>query len=387
MSFFNFFGSNKKKFESQEFFDYLNGQVKYLELKENVELGMFFFLGASQINHLNHSPFDLGIDAKDQSRMAAFMYEIISMYSESDGDFAQFGDLNDHVFQYQIYNTAYIINDVLLESESNIDSYLRTVDDLNVSIGKTDIDIDLMESYAGKPYRLNVIQNLLDGFFASMGDHLLAKGYDNKKSYDAGFAYYNMQVQMDSKGSMALFRIILTGLSPMYEAIWQFPVLFKMHKDHLYANHVFSSVLQFLYGGNANNTVNAIHRFHQWLFYKKGTSDIKDAFNFKSVEQDAMVVNLYHYSFEFRKAYMEQRSLFTDYKDIIDQELIDIEISKKDLFGKIVVAIHEKYGVAVTQKGWNSHGDYLQALAIFFYETSLHIMLPETILSESGDVL
>ena len=71
----------------------------------------------------------------------------------------------------------------------------------------------------------------------------------------------------------------------------------------------------------------------------------------------------------------------------IDQELIDIEISKKDLFGKIVVAIHEKYGVAVTQKGWNSHGDYLQALAIFFYETSLHIMLPETILNETGDAL
>ena len=47
----------------------------------------------------------------------------------------------------------------------------------------------------------------------------------------------------------------------------------------------------------------------------------------------------------------------------------------------------EKYGVAVLQKGWNSHGDYLQALAIFFYETSLHIMLPQKILSETGDTL
>ena len=41
--------------------------------------------------------------------------------------------------------------------------------------------------------------------------------------------------------------------------------------------------------------------------------------------------------------------------------------------------VFEKYEINATAQGWNNFGDYLQALAVFYYECASHIMLPSEI--------
>ena len=253
MKFFKILNTDNTPSSSSEFKAYLDKQMEYLEYSAITQKGLLFFLGASLVSEINDAPFDLGFDKKDKSKFSKFLLESVNLYSKSSGNFSDYGDLNDGIFSDAIYNISYIIHSVILNVDGDFDENLRKIEfeigDKNVALGtahKTTLDNELIEEYKSQNFSLNTFQNLISEFFYKIGSHLESKKYSNERSYQAGFAFYNMSVQMDTKGTFFMYDIIRKMLPSCYKIFWNFPTLFSLHKNELYANHTFSNILHFI---------------------------------------------------------------------------------------------------------------------------------------------
>ena len=384
MKFIKIHNTDNNPSSSSEFKAYLDKQMGYLEFSSITQKGLLFFLGASLVSEINDSPFELGFDKKDESKFSKFLLESVNLYSESSGDFSDYGDLNDYIFSNAIYNVSYIIHSVILDVGGDFDENLRKIEleigDKNVTFGipnKTTLDDDLIEEYKSQNFSLNTFQNLISDFFYKIGSHLESKNYSNERSYQAGFAFYNMSIQMDTKGTFFMYNIIRKMMPSSYKIFWSFPALFKVHKQALYANHAFSNILQFHYGSMAQKgPVELIHKFHQMLFYKPNSNEIRDLWDFKNVDQMKMLFTILFQSLDMRRIFEDEKDIFSDSTKVYNKNLIGGSFNKLEFFNEIITVVHKKYEINLTAKGWCNFGDYLQGLAIFYYECASHIMLP-----------
>jgi len=104
----------------------LNADLNYCGLSEPIQKGFLFFMGAAIVAEVNESGLDLREVRETEDSFIEFMYKTVSLYSKSTGDFSDYGELNDGVFIDYIYNTAYVINTILLNSKTSIaDSQLN----------------------------------------------------------------------------------------------------------------------------------------------------------------------------------------------------------------------------------------------------------------------
>ena len=372
------YGSNEQFESSDDLRNYIEEQLNYLEIETSTQKGLLFFLGASLVNELNHTNIKLNVNKDDEDEYSDFILEVVNLFSKSKGDFSDFGNLNDHLFEKTIYNTALVIYDVLLDNNDKLDSYLRKIENTSVTVGKTELDKVFIDNYSNQVFSLNTLQNLFDDFFKKIGMHLHNNGYSNQKSYEAGFAYYNMQIHMDIKGSMFLFQTIRQFMPPIYRIFWNYPIIFKVSKESLYANNVFSSILQFhLQGLLSDNIISLIYKFHQNLFYEPETYKFREVWNFKESNQQDMLLKIFYETTAMRDIFEELREDFINHNEVYKKDLIDIDITRIDMINRIVKLVYEKYKIQPLAKGWNSFGDYLQSLAIFYYECCMHIMLPK----------
>jgi hypothetical protein len=387
LKFFKIDNTDNTPSSSSEFKAYLDKQMEYLEYSSITQKGLLFFLGASLVSEINDAPFDLGFDKKDESKFSKFLLESVNLYSKSSGDFSDYGDLNDGIFSDAIYNVSYIIHSVILNVDGDFDENLRKIEfeigDKNVALGiahKKTLDNELIEEYKSQNFSLNTFQNLISEFFYKIGSHLESKKYSNERSYQAGFAFYNMSVQMDTKGTFFMYDIIRKMLPSCYKIFWNFPTLFSLYKNELYANHTFSNILQFHYGSlGQKGPVQLIHKFHQMLFYEPNTTDLRSLWDFKNVDQKDMIYILFYQTIGMRGIFNEEKEVFIESEETTNKNLIGVSITKIDLLNEILKIVYEKYNINLTAEGWNNFGDYLQALAVFYYECALHIILPEEI--------
>jgi hypothetical protein len=125
--------------------------------------------------------------------------------------------------------------------------------------------------------------------------------------------------------------------------------------------------------------VRIIHTHHQDVFYEFESPNFKKEWNFE--DKEAMIGKIFQSAIALRDSrFYEFRSLFLDYPNFPIPELKNVSISKQDFFDKMQNYLKEKYDYQTTVHGWNNTGDFIQFLAILFYETTLHALLPKEII-------
>ena len=369
----------------------LNVDMEYCGLSEEIQKGFLFFLGASMNIGLNRSFVDISHYLNDEEQQQKTFFKIIHMYSESTGDFSDYGDLNDGIFSGHIYSMNYIIHNILSEEAINIDDHLRKIDFSEgmgkdpIIAGKSDLIKNFVDPYEESDFSLNICHNLLEDFFKRIGTHLHNTGFDNRKSYEAGYAFFCMRVNNDIKGTTFLLESIYNFLTPLYLALYSYPILHFSNPKALKSNHIFSSTLQMFYAGIDQHIVQPIHKFHQYIFYENGSSKFLDDWDFSKRNDEFSQYQILFNATHIRETGLyAHRNVFIKYGDFHNSELINSTIDKVDFFNKMFSVVYEKYKIVPVngEPIWNNTGDIMQYFAILFYETCLHAMVLNKITDE-----
>jgi hypothetical protein len=367
-------------------YERLNSDMNYCGLKPEIQKGFLFFLGASINIGINESPVDISQYLSTPDIQKKTFLKIINAYSQSSGNFSDYGDLNDGVFSKMIYSCNSVLFKLSGLNPDEIDKKLRSV-----SIGKsnlhpllkTDVDKDFQEKYANQSFNLNVCHNLIEDFFFKMGDHLHKTGYDNRKSYEAGYAHFCMQTTMDINGTRFLLSTIYNSLTPLYKAFFSYPILNFSYQDALKANHIFSSTLQMFYAGINPKIIQPIHRFHQAVFYVPNSSKFRPEWDFETRNDTEKQAIIFLNALTIRNTdIMRIKNRFLAYDDLMCPELKNEVIDREEFYNAIKSAIIEKYDIRPAgndPNDWNNLGDLIQYFCILFYETCLHAVILDEI--------
>jgi len=363
---------------NEEFRQHFDGYLDLCEFSESVKLGLTFILGAVTPEVLN---------TPEPNKITDGL-RTVTLYSRSTFDFSTYGDLNDYVFSKWIYNYNVVLFD-LLGVDKPLDNYLRKVPGMDLIIGKADIDEDFRALYRSGTYTLNTVQNLNDDLFEKVGSHLSQMGYSTYKSYEAGVAYRMMMLNMDIKGTNFLLSQIGSKLSPLYQSLFYAPHLYVNFREAFLANHLFSQVLQNLVGGSESDLGKLalpIHRYHQFIIYEPGTVHLRDLWPFgKKTKEGSALIMFMHAKDILKTDLASSSSEIQNSGQIYDRELIGAEISINDFLNRILRVLHRKYDINgsheftgnhnnVWSDTWNNKGDYIQFLALLYFETAAHAL-------------
>jgi len=365
MRIFNLFEKSKPK-NDPEFAKTLDAHLEICEFSDEIKKGFLFFLGWS-------TPLDS--EGGDNTTLAE---KLISLYSVPSGDFAKYGELNDYVFAKTIYTTNYILHKQIFEGVETLETNLRSVS-LPASgkqhiILKTDVDDAFASRYDNLVFKLEPITNFYDEIFTIMGRHLHQTGFSFKKSYEAGFAFYNMQMHMDLKGTQYLIAGIRETLPPLYSTFRRYPMLYTLHPKEFYSNHPFSSILWFFYSGISKEIIEPIHKYHQVIFYEPGTTTLRSVW--QNWNEDS-IMNVFLNAASIRKTeFSRSRDEFLKFNDMQMPELKGAKIDIEQLFELVQKILTNKFGLSLFAK-CNHRGEFMQMLAVLYYETCLHAMVLE----------
>lgn len=363
---------------NEEFRHYFDGYLDLCEFTESVKLGLTFILGAVTPQVLNTAEPDKMHDS----------LKTVTLYSRGTFDFSSYGDLNDYVFSKWIYNYNIVLFDIL-GIEEPLDNYLRKIPGMDVIIGKADIDEDFRGVYCKEAYTLNTVQNLNDDFFEKVGQHLYQNEYSTYKAYDAGVAYRMMMLNMDIKGTIFLLSQIRGYLSPLYQSLFYAPYLYVNFREAFVANHLFSQILQNLVGGSESDLgilAKPVHRYHQFIIYEPGSVSLRELWPFGKKTKEGSAVSMFMHAVRILEADLSSSSVDIQNADqVYDRELIGAEISLSDFLNRILKVLHDKYSINGYHEftgsdnnqwsdTWNNKGDYIQFLALLYYETAIHAL-------------
>lgn len=364
----------------------LNADMNYCGLNPEIQKGFLFYLGTAINVGINESPVDLSRFMSTPDLQKETFLKIINAYSQSTGNFSDYGDLNDGVFSEMIYTCNSILFQLSDIDPNEIDKQLRTVEISKTNLSvllKMDVDKVLQEKYVNRSHNLNVCHNLIEDIFLVMGDHLHKTGYDNRKSYEAGYAHFCMQSSMDVNGTRFLLSTIYNSLSPLYKALFSYPILNFAYLDALKSNHIFSNTLQMFYAGINSEIIQPIHSFHQKVFYIPNSSSFRPQWDFESrndAEKQAMV---FLNALSIRETdILSLKSQFLEYDDLMCPELKNAVIERNELYITIQKGIITKYNILPAGNDpevWNNLGDLIQYFCILFYETCLHAVVIDEI--------
>jgi hypothetical protein len=366
-------------------YDRLNADMNYCGLSPEIQKGFLFYLGSAINIGINESPVDLSQNLTTPDLQKETFLKIINAYSESTGNFSDYGDLNDGVFSDVIYTLNTIVFELCGLNPDEIDQQLRTIE-LKGHISKPlkmDLVEALQEKYLNRTYTLNVCHNLLEDFFFQMGDHLHKTGYDNRKSYEAGYAHFCMQTTMDMNGTRFLLTTIYNSLTPLYKALFNYPILNFAYQDALKANHIFSNTLQMFYAGINPEIIQPIHRLHQMIFYVPNSSNFRPQWDFETRNDEEKQAIIFLNACSIRETdIMSLKNDFLDYDDLMCPELKNAIINRNDFYVAMKKGIVGKYDIRPAGQdieAWNNLGDLIQYFCILFYETCLHAVVLDEI--------
>jgi hypothetical protein len=367
-------------------YERLNADMNYCGLSPELQKGFLFFLGSAINIGINESPIDLGPFLSTKEKQKKTFLKIINSYSDCSGNFSDYGDLNDGVFSEMFYTYNSIIFHVLGLEHDDIDKQLRTVEIIKskgLTLLKTDVNKGIQEKFENQAYNLNFCHNFLEEIFYGMGKHLHDRGYDNRRSYEAGYAHFCMQTQVDVKGTRFLMSTIYNTLTPLYKALFSYPILNFASLDVLKVNHIFSNTLQMFYAGINSEIIQPIHRFHQMVFYVPNSTNFRSQWDFETRNDQEKQAMIFLNAVSIRDTnIMSLKSGFLDYDDLMCPELKNRVIDRDDFYNTIQKGIFKKYNIHPAGKDpelWNNLGDLIQYFCILFYETCLHAVVLDDI--------
>jgi hypothetical protein len=370
---------------SKEFQSYFNSYLELCKFSIEERLGILFYLGATLPGKLR--------DINPESSEFSEYIKVLSLYSKSTGDFSDYGDLNDAIFNAWIYNANLAISKISAD-DAIIDENLRTLPFGNINVGKSDPKNDFLDMFNYDSFSLNVVQNLNDELFIQTGKHLKDRDYSSSRAYEAGFAYRMMMLNMDLKGTDYLLSRINSCLSPLFESIFYAPMLYVFNNHAFKANHLFSQILNNFYGGQNSKLfpiAQSIHLYHQYIFYKENSSELRNEWLFNHDVEEGSAISIFLNAINIRKTNLKENAeAIKQSGEVYDSNLIDARIGTNEFLKAILGVIQSKYSIngydefmhgegAKWNTTWNNKGDYIQYLVILFYETCLHALVVDEI--------
>ena len=326
----------------------LDADMEYIGLDNDIQKGFLFFLGASINVGFKKTGLNLTKFNTNETEYLKNLEKTIDAYSKSTGDFSDYGQLNDNIFTSYIYSINFIFHNIL--AASNIDDQLKKVNTSEEAeptiIGKRELIKEFVDPYRNSidsNFKLNDYHNLVELFFKEIGKHLTQTGFDNNKSYEAGYAYFCMQCHFDIKGTTFLLETIYSMLTPLYMSLYNYPILNQFYPKELDANHIFSSTLQMFYGGIDPTIIQPIHRFHQHVFYSKPGwrfSSEKTSTNFSCpfsiVDDIKFQSTILHYAMRIKESGLaDDKTPFIESGQVFNKELIDLKIDINQFCGLV----------------------------------------------------
>jgi hypothetical protein len=153
-------------------------------------------------------------------------------------------------------------------------------------------------------------------------------------------------------------------------------------------------ILNSLYGGQESNLypiIQPIHRYHQLMFYKERSFELRDEWLFNQKTEKGSAALVFLNAVNISKTNLkEMGDRIKESSEVYESGLIDAKIDLNDFLNTILKVIQSKYSIngytefIEENEGrwntiWNNKGDYIQFLVILFYETCLHALVVKEI--------
>ncbi|MFV0224773.1 hypothetical protein OBJ96_06660 [Empedobacter falsenii] len=347
---------------------YFDQTLERCGFDDDLKAGILFFLGESIIAANTNQLMNMFVE---EEKIQQEFRRLFTLYASSSAEINPFEALDIEPIKQIIYtyNEIYVnkIRNKSFDFESIINDNLKST-----------FKLDFIEKFEGKTYKLITNHNLNTSFFKQIGAYLNQFELSHEDIYLAGITYYQTHQKIDFEGINLLNLNIIDSFSPLYTTLFHYPLLFTYYPANLNANHLFSSILQFLYLHTNTDIAKHIHAFHNHIFYENNPRRIRKGWEFEEVERGVLISQTLHNALNIRKSpIFTTRPDFLASDNYLMKELKDQNIPLDNFKALISKTIEEYYETNLDEvvKGKLNHAEFLQLLAIIFYETAANAMI------------
>ncbi|MCA4782519.1 hypothetical protein IF125_09600 [Empedobacter stercoris] len=347
---------------------YFDQTLERCGFDDDLKAGILFFLGESIIAANTNQLMNMFVE---EEKIQQEFRRLFTLYASSSAEINPFEALDITPIKQIIYtyNEIYVnkIRNKSFDFESIINDNLKST-----------FKLDFIEKFEGKTYKLITNHNLNTSFFKQIGAYLNQFELSHEDIYLAGITYYQTHQKIDFEGINLLNLNIIDSFSPLYTTLFHYPLLYTYYPANLNANHLFSSILQFLYLHTNTDIAKHIHAFHNHVFYENNPRRIRKGWEFEELERGVLISQTMHNALNIRKSpIFTTRPDFLVSDNYLMKELKDQNIKLDNFKALISKTIEEYYETNLDEvvNGKLNHAEFLQLLAIIFYETSANAMI------------
>lgn len=347
---------------------YFDQTLERCGFDDDLKAGILFFLGESIIAANTNQLMNMFVE---EEKIQQEFRRLFTLYASSSAEINPFEALDITPIKQIIYtyNEIYVnkIRNKSFDFESIINDNLKST-----------FKLDFIEKFEDKTYKLITNHNLNTSFFKQIGAYLNQFELSHEDIYLAGITYYQTHQKIDFEGINLLNLNIIDSFSPLYTTLFHYPLLYTYYPANLNANHLFSSILQFLYLHTNTDIAKHIHAFHNHVFYENNPRRIRKGWEFEELERGVLISQTMHNALNIRKSpIFTTRPDFLVSDNYLMKELKDQNIKLDNFKALISKTIEEYYETNLDEvvNGKLNHAEFLQLLAIIFYETSANAMI------------
>lgn len=347
---------------------YFDQTLERCGFDDDLKAGILFFLGESIIAANTNQLMNMFVE---EEKIQQEFRRLFTLYASPSAEINPFEALDITPIKQIIYtyNEIYVnkIRNKSFDFESIINDNLKST-----------FKLDFIEKFEGKTYKLITNHNLNTSFFKQIGAYLNQFELSHEDIYLAGITYYQTHQKIDFEGINLLNLNIIDSFSPLYTTLFHYPLLYTYYPANLNANHLFSSILQFLYLHTNTDIAKHIHAFHNHVFYENNPRRIRKGWEFEELERGVLISQTMHNALNIRKSpIFTTRPDFLVSDNYLMKELKDQNIKLDNFKALISKTIEEYYETNLDEvvNGKLNHAEFLQLLAIIFYETSANAMI------------
>ncbi|WP_313384134.1 hypothetical protein [Chishuiella sp.] len=347
---------------------YFDATLERCGFDENLKAGIIFFLGESIISANTNQLMNM---FTEEQKIHQEFQRLFSLYATPTNIYNSIEELDTQPIKEIIYT----YNEVYVNTIRKKDFDFEKI--INQEL-ITDIDQEFLDLFKNSDYKLITNQKLNTYFFSKIGEYLNGFKLSYQEIYLAGINYYQTNQKIDFEGINLLNLNIIDSFSPLYSTLFHYPLLYVYYPNNLNANHLFSSILQFLYLHTNTDIAKHIHAFHNHVFYEPNPRKVRKEWEFEEGDRGVLISQTVHNALEIRKSPIARtRPDFLISDNYLLKEIKDKSISKNDFKALITNIIEEYYETPIDDvvKGKLNHAEFLQLLAILFYETASNAMI------------
>lgn len=347
---------------------YFDQTLERCGFDDDLKAGMLFFLGESIIAANTNQLMNMFVE---EEKIQQEFRRLFTLYASSSAEINPFEALDIEPIKQIIYT----YNEIYVNKVRNKSFDFKSIINDNL---KSTFKLDFIEKFEGKTYKLITNHNLNTSFFKQIGAYLNQFELSHEDIYLAGITYYQTHQKIDFEGINLLNLNIIDSFSPLYTTLFHYPLLYTYYPANLNANHLFSSILQFLYLHTNTDIAKHIHAFHNHIFYENNPRRIRKGWEFEEVERGVLISQTLHNALNIRKSpIFTTRPDFLASDNYLMKELKDQNIPLDNFKALISKTIEEYYETNLDEvvKGKLNHAEFLQLLAIIFYETAANAMI------------